>query len=88
MDELDECIPSNSDIAEEANSNLLAGMINTWLGTLSVTDREFFLRRYYLCESVRDISERFNLNQNAAAQKLLKLRNRLKDYLDKRGYTL
>lgn len=88
MDELDECIPSNSDIAEEANSNLLAGMINTWLGTLSVTDREFFLRRYYLCESVRDISERFNLNQNAAAQKLLKLRNKLKDYLDKRGYTL
>lgn len=88
MDELDECIPSNTDIEEEANSNMLTGMINTWLGTLSSGDRVLFLRRYYLCESVKDISERYDLNQNAASQKLLRLRNRLKDYLDKRGYIL
>ena len=88
LDELDECIPSCSDITEEANTNMLTGMINTWLGTISAADREFFLRRYYLCESVREISERFGLNQNAASQKMMKLRNRLKDYLDKRGYTL
>ena len=31
MDELDECIPSNFVIAEEANSNMLTGMINAWL---------------------------------------------------------
>ena len=88
LDELDECIPSGCDIAEEANTNMLTGMINTWLGTLPATDRAFFLRRYYLCESVKDISERYGLNQNASAQKLLKLRNKLKDYLDKRGYIL
>jgi RNA polymerase sigma-70 factor (ECF subfamily) len=67
---------------------MLTEMINSWLGDLSKADRELFLRRYYLCESVRDIAERYGLNQNAMAQRLSKLRNRLKDYLDKRGYSL
>ena len=88
MDELDECIPSDSDSTDEANSNMLTEMINSWLGNLSKADRELFLRRYYLCESVREIAERYGLNQNAMAQRLSKLRNRLKDYLDKRGYSL
>ena len=88
MDELDECIPSDSDSTDEANSNMLTEMINSWLGDLSKADRELFLRRYSLCESVRDIAERYGLNQNAMAQRLSKLRSRLKDYLDKRGYSL
>lgn len=88
LDELNECIPSSYDVAEDANENLLTEMINAWLSSLSQENREVFLRRYYLCESINDISKRFGLTQNATTQRLLKLRNKLKEHLDKGGYTL
>jgi len=87
-DELDECIPSNSNADESANYKLLSELINGWLKTLAKSDRILFLRRYYMCESLKGISEQFGVNENKTAQRLHKLRKELKEYLDKRGYEL
>lgn len=87
-DEMDECIPSNSNADENANYKLLSGFINDWLRSLTKSDRIMFLRRYYICESLQEISKEFGVNENRIAQKLHKLRKNLKDYLDKKGYEL
>lgn len=87
-DEMDECIPSNSSADENANYKLLSELINDWLKSLAKSDRLTFLRRYYMCESLQEISEEFGVNENRIAQRLHKLRKSLKEYLDKKGYVL
>ena len=87
-DEMDECIPSNSNADEKANYEFLSGFINDWLKSLPKSDRILFLRRYYMCESLKEISEQSGVKENRIAQRLHKLRKSLKDYLDKKGYEL
>ena len=72
LDELEEIIPSPSNIESEVDSKLLSDVINTWLGTLSKEDRDLFIRRYYMCDSVKSISQRVSFTPNKTAQKLLK----------------
>ena len=86
LDELEELIPSPTNVESEVDSKLLSDVINTWLGTLSKEDRGLFIRRYYMCESVKSISQRADCTPNKMAQKMLKLRTELKNYLIQKGF--
>ena len=87
-DEMDECVPSNINVDENANYKLLSDFINDWLKSLTKSDRIIFLKRYYMCESLQTISEESGVSENRIAQRLHKLRKNLKKYLDKKGYEL
>lgn len=85
LEELEDCIPSDSDVEAEADRKLLSETVNQWLGTLSQTERDMFLRRYYICEPVKSIAEQYGLSPSKTAQKMMSLRKSLKDYLQKKG---
>ncbi len=88
LDELEECIPSTNNIEDEIDSKALGETINSWLEKIPSKDREMFIRRYYLCESVEAMSKYYRCTQNAINQKMMKLRGKLKDFLSQEGFDL
>lgn len=88
LDELSECIPSEQDIQQNIEHQELFEMINSWLDGLNKEDRVLFVKRYYYGESVKNLAEMMECTENQMAQRMLKLRKKLKSHLMARGVLL
>lgn len=86
--ELEQCIPAPNDVECRIDDMALAQAVNGFLGTLSERKRNVFLRRYWYMDSIADIAERYALSQGSVKTMLFRSRNRLRNYLEKEGYTL
>ena len=88
LDELEDCIPSGINIEDQAEKRELIGLVNDYLESIKTEDRALFVRRYYFGESVKALSEEFGCSENRMTQKLLKIRKKLKTFVEKGGYEL
>lgn len=85
LDELGECIQSKATVESEYAVKELAGEINSFLSTLSRENRIMFVRRYWFSDSIADIAKMFNTSSKNISLRLLRVRQRLKKYLEKEG---
>ena len=81
LDELAECIRSGQDIQRSLEQKELSETVNGWLDSLPQEDRVLFVKRYYYGETVKQLSEMQSCTENQMAQKMMKLRNKLKAHL-------
>ncbi len=88
FDELSECLPDNVSYISLSNEEDIAADINSWLLTLSEERRAVFIRRYYLMQSVRDISKEFGIKEKTLSGTLTRLRSSLKTYLEEKGHNI
>jgi RNA polymerase sigma-70 factor (ECF subfamily) len=51
------------------------------INSLSILDRELFIRRYYLEESIQDLMHSFGLSRSAVDNRLLRIRKTIKEVL-------
>lgn len=86
--EMEECLPSDSDIAGEAEANELRMHIGEFLSTLSKEKRDIFIRRYWFCESIREIAQRIGVGESKVKMTLLRTRKALKSFLGSKGYII
>ena len=86
LDELSECIPSDSDVASEYEYKELCLFIQRFVHDLSDKDQTIFLRRYFFADSVADISHRLGLSENGIMVNLCRTRKKLKHDLQKEGF--
>ena len=82
LDELAECIPSSA-YEKEADMIALRDFMNGFIKKLSKEKREIFIRRYWLCESVEEISKKLGYSENKVSMILFRIRKRLKKELEK-----
>ena len=87
LDELAECIPSPA-YEKEADIIALRDFMNGFIKNLSAEKRQIFIRRYWLCEPVKDIAKRLGYSENKVSLILLRIRKRLKKELKKEGLDL
>ncbi|MCH4153490.1 MAG: sigma-70 family RNA polymerase sigma factor [Mageeibacillus sp.] len=92
-DELEECIPDRTDtecsaVEESAESELLTGLINTFLGTLRRDSRVIFMRRYWFGDSVADVAANTGYSVSKVKMSLKRSRDELRSYLGKEGFRL
>lgn len=80
--EMEECIPSNLDTSCEAEANELKECINLFLAALERQKRDIFVRRYWYCDEVSEIAERFGIGQSKVKMTLLRTRRALRAYLE------
>ena len=66
----------------------LSHAIDAFLRTLPERECSIFLRRYWFVDSVRDISERFGINENSVKSILFRTRERLRKHLEREGFAL
>lgn len=66
----------------------LTEQINKFLGTLAPKNRDIFLSRYFDFEDTDSIAKRLGITSNSVTVKLYRMRNALKEQLNKGGFTL
>jgi len=85
LDELADIFPGIT-LEESLDARALGEAIDAFLSTLSRENRRLFLRRYWFGDSLSDLSRQERLSANALSVRLLRLRQQLKDYLNKEGF--
>ncbi len=86
LDELAECIESESDVAGEYEAKELEQYIRFFVRSLPERDGNVFVRRYFFAEPVRKIAERYDLTDNHVMVILSRTRGKLKANLKKEGF--
>ena len=87
LDELAGCI-SDESAWQALDARELGRAIDRFLDTQSRDSRVIFLRRYWFGDSVKDIARAIAMSEGAVSVRLSRVRNALKDYLNKEGYFL
>ena len=88
LSELDECIPAETDVEKTAENALLTELINSWLKSLDPKDRALFIRRYWHGDSVRDLAAECGIAPEKLTQRMLRLRRKLRAFLEKEGFRI
>lgn len=88
LNDLDYEITSNYSIDDEFYASELIKEINTFLEHQKVENQILFTRRYFLNESIKSLSQRFAINENTISIKLLRMKQKLKLYLERSGYSI
>lgn len=85
FDELSECIPDISSEINAVEQLSLKIAFNKFLASLKEEKRIIFMQRYWYLSSVKDIADRHGLSENNVKITLLRLRAKLKKFLEKEG---
>ena len=88
LNELEECLPSAQSVEQEVESRETAQAINRFLYGIERESRNIFIRRYFYADSVKEIAERFEISESKVKSQLFRMRNRLKEHLEKEGIVL
>ena len=86
--ELEDCVPAPSDPQRELEAAELAELVERWLSGLGREERRLFLRRYWNGEALNALAAEAGLSPALLAQRMRRLRLKLKAYLEKEGITL
>lgn len=83
LDELENCI-----VLPEDRSAELAELISDFLERQDKIDRLLFMGRYFHACSVKELAERCGMTANAVSARLHRTREKLRIYLQERGYSV
>ena len=86
-DEMALCIPDQRKEAEVAAKEIGRAM-NVFLENLSQESRVIFLRRYWFCDTIAEIAERYGISESKVKMRLHRTRTQLAEFLSKEGITV
>ena len=86
--EMEQCIPSKNNVEEAFAADELALSINAFLATRSEDQRNIFVRRYWYFDTVAEISKKYGYSQSKVKTALFRMREGLKQHLEKEGYAV
>lgn len=84
-EELSGCIADDKDIS---NSYELRYIINKFLEGLDTDNRRIFMKRYWYTLSIAEIAKKEDLKESTVKMRLMRMRERLKVELEKKGELL
>jgi len=86
LEELAECIVSESDVEGQVNAKELGRVINQFVVYLPERERNLFVRRYFFSEPIKAIADRCDMSENSVNVTLSRIRKRLREHLSREGY--
>jgi RNA polymerase sigma-70 factor (ECF subfamily) len=87
LDELAEVIPDR-EVERAAEAEEIRSLINAFLGEQKPEARKMFVRRYFMGASVREIALKYDSTESRVKMTLMRMRQKLKEYLEKEGIAL
>ena len=87
LDELAECIP-DSEASSRMDAHELKALLNTFVRSLTVEERSYFIRRYYFGENIRQIAIAHKSTENSVTVALYRIRKKLRVLLEREGYEI
>ena len=85
--ELGECLPEPASEGDFDERHLVQ-TINEWLRSLPDAERALFVRRYFSGDDVKTLAKLCGVTQNHMAQKMFRLRKKLRDRLESEGFCI
>lgn len=85
--ELESCVPVGRN-RDKLESWEIGELLTGFLRQLPEEQRNIFLRRYWYADSIRDIAWRYGYSESKVKTTLMRLRNRLRSYLEGEGVTV
>lgn len=86
LEELEECLPSSSNVEHEYQAKELGRAMNQFLRSLPERDCGIFLRRYFYVEAVPQIAKKYQIKQGNVLLILSRTRKKLLQYLKQSDY--
>ena len=87
-DGLGDCLPASGGVEQEVEAAALAESLNRFLESLPQEKRVLFVRRYwYLC-SVEELAAWSGRRRGTVSAALFRLRQDLREHLEREGFTL
>jgi RNA polymerase sigma-70 factor (ECF subfamily) len=86
--EIEEYISHGADVAASLESAETIAQINDFLRGLSFNERNMFLRKYIIGDSIAQISAMFGFSEGKVKTSLHRTKSKLKAYLIKKGVSL
>lgn len=77
---------ADSDIEHTLEAEEVARYINEFLMSLSKDDRTLFVNRYWFLYSNKQLAKMYQIKESNVSVRLLRIREKLKKYLQERGY--
>ena len=81
------CIPDRQRELEVAERELGRAM-NAFLAGISQESRVIFLRRYWFCDTIAEIAQRYGISESKVKMRLHRTRAQLASYLNKEGFSI
>ncbi len=88
LSELEECIPSPGSAEDEFNLNYTSTVISDWLHSLSETESNLFIRRYWYGLEVKALADETGISPKKISAMLFALRKKLKAELESKGVSV
>lgn len=88
LDELEECIPAPSHTEQAIDELALVGLLNRFLAGVKPEPRCIFVQRYWYLDPIKDIAADFGISESKVKTTLLRLRRKLKQFLQEEGVEL
>lgn len=85
LEELEECVDGKQDVEGAYEFHEVIEVFNQFLDTLPETERDVFLRRYWLMDPIADIAKSFNFSQSKVTSMLHRTRGKLRKQFEKEG---
>lgn len=85
LSELDECLASPGDPFSAIEQEELVRLINRYLAALDCTSRSLFVRRYFAMDELDELAADFCMTKHNVSARLYRVRQGLKNYLNKEG---
>lgn len=84
LEEIEACLAHPDTPESRLEARELTRAIEDFLDTLTRENRVIFMRRYWFCDSCRDIAGQVGLSEKNVTVRLTRIRRKLKDYLRER----
>ena len=88
LSELEDCIPAENDVEQAVEHKELVQMIEQWLEAEKDENRRLFMLSYWYGEPLGELAKRFSLSERKTADRLYRIRLRLREYLEKEGVSV
>ena len=88
LSELEDCIPADNNVEQALEHMLLVQTMERWLKSEKEENRKLFVLRYWYGETLEELAERFRLSPGKTADRLYRMRGRLKKYLEGEGVSV
>ena len=86
LEELEACIPTQSDPAVHVEVKELTETVNRFLAKLPYQEQRVFLARYFHMSSIQKIAEKYGCSDSKVKSMLHRTRKKLRTYLTEEGY--
>ncbi len=87
LDELEEMVGKNR-VEETVEEEELSRAISAFLRTVKESERNIFVRRYWYYDPIESICARYGFTKGKVSMTLKRTRDKLAEYLKKKGYLL